>query len=243
MRELTQNISACVKALPYNQHYSAVIESLVRVFPGPAHIKNGTTLAYSVVNQRTLEHYGFRTAEGITGKKLSDISLQFKQRWPKNYCEEIFLTETALLKEKTDAIIIDEFPYVNAAGKLVMYNITKIPLLNTCHESIGLLTLAFNILTTQGNDFLRATYQTVFGNKKEALEKFLMHIGLTKFIGISNRELDCLIERARGKSFKEIGKRLSLSPRTVEYYIQHLKEKLQYSSDAEMMEEFFKHYF
>jgi DNA-binding CsgD family transcriptional regulator len=52
---------------------------------------------------------------------------------------------------------------------------------------------------------------------------------------ITKREGQCLYHLSSGNTFKEIGKILNLSPRTVEFYINNLKEKSGYKSKEELI--------
>ena len=60
----------------------------------------------------------------------------------------------------------------------------------------------------------------------------------TKYPGIalSKRQSECLYHLLRGKSAVKIGKILGLSPKTVEYYIDEIKNKMGCSSKAEVIE-------
>jgi DNA-binding CsgD family transcriptional regulator len=53
---------------------------------------------------------------------------------------------------------------------------------------------------------------------------------------LSEREMECLFFTLRGKSSKTIGKILNLSAKTVEYYIDQLKIKLNCKNKAELIE-------
>lgn len=55
-------------------------------------------------------------------------------------------------------------------------------------------------------------------------------------ITISLRELDCLRYLTKNYTFKEIGKYLALSPRTVETYINNLKDKLGCEKRSQLIE-------
>lgn len=239
-----QNICEYVDTVFNQQQNRFVLESLVKKISSPANIKD-TSLSYGMVNQLTLDNYGFSSSTDIIQKNLHYVSKKINQQWPKNYCDLLAEKETLILKTQVPLISMEEFPYVNAQGKVVMYCINKIPLLNQKKESIGLLTLAFDVIAYQDKNFLRKTYQQLYSNKKTALEKFLIHIGLKKYmeLGITDRELDCLILRARGKSLKEIGAQLSLSPRTVESYLNQVREKFSYPNLDSLLDDFFCHYY
>lgn len=51
----------------------------------------------------------------------------------------------------------------------------------------------------------------------------------------TEREFDCMVSLLRGQTVKEIALKLRLSPRTVEYYIKNLKNKLGCSTRRELM--------
>ncbi|WP_454780368.1 helix-turn-helix transcriptional regulator [Legionella sp. WA2022007384] len=52
---------------------------------------------------------------------------------------------------------------------------------------------------------------------------------------LSNRECECVFLLIRGKSAKEIGALLSLSTRTIESYIEHIKNKMDCKNKAELL--------
>ncbi len=69
------------------------------------------------------------------------------------------------------------------------------------------------------------------GTYKNNLEKFIKETEIKKFkvydsLNLSAREIQCMTLIASGRTMKEIGKHLSLSPRTIESYLNSLKNKL-----------------
>ena len=52
----------------------------------------------------------------------------------------------------------------------------------------------------------------------------------------SNRESQCIEHVLRGKTIKTIAKVLQLSPRTIEFYIKNIKNKLGCRTKAEIIE-------
>ena len=53
---------------------------------------------------------------------------------------------------------------------------------------------------------------------------------------LSQRQLDCLSFLVKGNTIKQIAKQLSLSPRTVEHYLEAAKDKLNCYTRAELIE-------
>jgi len=54
--------------------------------------------------------------------------------------------------------------------------------------------------------------------------------------GLTERQLDCLLYLAKGRSMKMIANELKLSPRTVEHYLEAAKLKLECNSRMELIE-------
>jgi len=71
------------------------------------------------------------------------------------------------------------------------------------------------------------------------IEEFHLPIGRRSIV-ISLREFQCLFFMSKGQTFKEIGKSLNLSPRTVESYINNLKSKTGTNSKSELIKLYFK---
>lgn len=64
--------------------------------------------------------------------------------------------------------------------------------------------------------------------------------GKNKDLTLSKREAECLEYLALGKSMKEIGKTLELSPRTIEFYLRNIKNKTGIRSKEEIIVNFIK---
>lgn len=64
-------------------------------------------------------------------------------------------------------------------------------------------------------------------------EKFMLH-GNLQTVNLTDREMDVLFYTMRGMTAKETGQRLDISFRTVESYIETLREKFDVSSKAEL---------
>ena len=55
-------------------------------------------------------------------------------------------------------------------------------------------------------------------------------------IYFSKREAECMVYLLKGKSIKAVAKRLNLSPRTVEYYIENMKKKLDCKTKFDLID-------
>ena len=92
------------------------------------------------------------------------------------------------------------------------------------------------------------TYSVAEGpHKTQALENMLKSLKIESLqlqlpegsVSISLREFQCLFLMSKGQTFKEIGKALDLSPRTIESYINNLKSKTGTNSKSELITLYF----
>ena len=81
-------------------------------------------------------------------------------------------------------------------------------------------------ITLEAPSFRRESIHT---NPTENLQKYLKEIGLGNFVDfaslLSRQERKCLFHLAKGKTAKETAALLCLSPRTVEAYLEQIKNK------------------
>lgn len=68
------------------------------------------------------------------------------------------------------------------------------------------------------------------------LNSYRIDQNTVKGIQLSPRESECLFFYVRNRSAKEIGRILKLSPRTVQFYIENIKEKFHACSKAELFD-------
>lgn len=59
---------------------------------------------------------------------------------------------------------------------------------------------------------------------------------------LTKREFECIKHVAKGKSIKEIAGLLCLSPRTIRFYIENIKEKLNVSRKSDLVNFFWEHF-
>lgn len=72
---------------------------------------------------------------------------------------------------------------------------------------------------------------------RKTLNLYQQHV-IDDVLNLSNRELECIIGITKGKSYKEIGSDLSISCRTVETHINHIKEKTGLNSKSQIRQLF-----
>lgn len=223
---------------------------LANIFPGSLHIKEINNHTYIAVNRETMKLYQLSSQDDFFKKTIFDIDKIMKNRWEKDFPEKIHQKEKNIINSG-NPIIGETESFLDPKGFILVNTLNKIPLFNENGEMYAIMTTGINQSDLISKTYLKDLYKKIYKNKKLAISYFLLHLGLDRFCGdgtsentcISERELDCLILLVSGKTSKEIARQLSLSPRTVESYIEHIKQKCHFSSTAEMIEEFSTHYF
>jgi DNA-binding CsgD family transcriptional regulator len=136
------------------------------------------------------------------------------------------------------------------------FYINNIPLLEhfICYFNIHVKTLINNsnkIVIAKFAEWVPygdiANQETIFA--KEEMEKFLTFTVVKKAIlcknsnieiHLSTREADCLHYLSLGNSIKEVANNLNLSPRTVESYVNNIKNKTGYYTRSQLVTNFLK---
>lgn len=75
--------------------------------------------------------------------------------------------------------------------------------------------------------------------KKFGSQKTCQYLIKDRFKTLTSREMDCLFHLVRGKGIKIIGAALSISPRTVETHISHIKQKLHCHTTSQLIDKAF----
>lgn len=114
----------------------------------------------------------------------------------------------------------------------------KFPWYNSDHKIIGAFGFSIVIGTHSLADSLMLVAKTglLAWKSNTFTSNQILPGGEINGIYLSKRELDCLHPLIRGKTAKEIGKILNLSPRTVESYLENIKSKLSVDSKAELID-------
>lgn len=89
-----------------------------------------------------------------------------------------------------------------------------------------------------GPDLFDAKITSQANEKEKLLRKVLIEMGFATDVAmaekLSSRERECLTFLVQGKSSKEIASLLNLSPRTIEHYFEHIKNKLNFQYKNEL---------
>lgn len=216
-------------------HALSLIAKLGEYLPGVIHIKEAKYFTYLHGNKKFMEGYQLKEHGDYINKNIFDMAEVMGDHWPKGKAEEIDYFERDAVNNSR--VSNTEESYIGLNGQAVINALSKIPIYDEYQEPHYILTIAIDQSNLIDRQKLKNLYKNLYANKKEGFKKFLYHIGLGRF-SITEREFDCLLLFSHGKTYKEIGRYLSISPRTVETHIEHIKEKCNFNSSSAMLEEF-----
>jgi len=179
-------------------------------------------------NKYTANMFGFDKESNMLGNDAHSM------KCPAVECADEFIHQDQLVMQHDHELtILDIHEY--ADGKVKILLTKKSPYKNTAQEIIGSICQCTEVqsagfakicsVLAKSDKKLRST-----NNDKE--RSYLVGI-FPQEKCLSSRELDCMFYILRGKSAKEIGKILEISHRTVDSYIENIKNKLgQYNRSA-----------
>ncbi|WP_419418551.1 helix-turn-helix transcriptional regulator [Legionella sp. D16C41] len=168
---------------------------------------------------------GFNSSEHAIGKTIFDVSMGSAKQLLDN-CESTLKQESIK--------IFDEFN-TRLDGKFLQFLSFKFPCYNSTYQLHG--TLGISIVLGEHSLANAITQLTAIGllpkNNSEDTQNLKLNLGN---VLLTPREQECLEYTVKGFTAKQIAKKLSISPRTIEDYINQVKLKLNTCSKREMIQ-------
>lgn len=202
-----------IPSLP--NHLNKIIDCL----PGAIGIKDLNS-TYIAGNNELAMHMGYDNPEKIIGLKDTDIKNQMAE------LASDFIQQDKTVVEHGEEQHIDIGRYCD--GEIQIHFSTKKPLYDEENQIIGTIFSCFKMQNT--NLFILKDHLEI--NRPGFYEIG----GLYDKYNLSSRESECLFFLIRGYTAKEIARRLNLSAKTIEYYIDQIKSKLSCLKKSELIE-------
>lgn len=172
---------------------------------------------YLGVNDSFLEFAEFSSHDEIT--HFTDREL----RW-NDFAPLMVKNDQVIVKQETVNTFIE--PSINCDGSKIHFLSHKLPLRGLRTKVVGSLGFSYQIeQTSWDRERLEEVTLMLGANAADKVIGFIL-AHQQKIHQLSQRQLDCLFHLSKGKTMKEIARTLSLSPRTIEHYIEHTKIKL-----------------
>lgn len=175
---------------------------------------------YVGANKSLLELKGFHHIEEIIGRTDEDLS-------PESVEENKLFQQQDLCVLNGDKVSTVHF---DSNNNDVVYQLEKSPIKNHDHIVTGLI---YYCRPCHKEDVFRTLKQ--FDDELQLdTSHYMLNDNQNKY-ALTTRERECVFLLIRGKTAKEIGVFLSLSKRTIESYIENIKNKMDCKNKAEIL--------
>jgi len=161
---------------------------------------------------------GFSSPEKIIGKTDHDLFLPFLEE---RGIKEIVNLDQAIMFYDIEKTVIEIG--INQSKLKAKYISKKAPLKNKYDKIIGIVGTSLEI-----TDQISTNILTISSTENLKIPK------------LSQRQIECLYYLFRGLTNKQIAKTLNLSPRTIETYVEQLKNKLACNTKSELIAKAFE---
>jgi DNA-binding CsgD family transcriptional regulator len=213
-----------------------VLEQLVYFIPGIVCWKNKEG-EYLGCNETMAAILNLNSPDDIVGKTLYEIM-------PKKYAKPLLRNDHEVISANSEKIV-EEVSF-DIHGNETNYLARKVPLRNKEGGVIGLLALSLPIAEQEKIEKGLKLEQPVLSNDHKnttTVGKLLETFDLKRYylageyegIYLTKREAQCINYLAKGNTAKQMGKILNLSPRTIEFYIENAKHKLNCHTQTELI--------
>ncbi|WP_419419256.1 helix-turn-helix transcriptional regulator [Legionella sp. D16C41] len=191
--------------------------------PGFAAMKN-LQREYIICNNNLAEVMQLKSPhhiQGLTDFKLLDYS---EENYAFHYQNDV----RALKGETINCLHYSSWPYNGT-----YYYFIKKPLINSEQAIIGLL---YQCIPLTQSNFIKKIIAEDEKTYTKGKKLRAYYIGtVTNPFGLTPRELECLFFTLRALTAKQIAMQLSLSKRSVEFYLENIKNKMGCSSKSELI--------
>ena len=181
-------------------------------------VNKSIDLSITYCNDTFLRYSGLASEEEALG--LTDYDLPWH-----NYADIYYKHELDALAGKEYSAII---PFKDHKGNEYIFLNNKAPRRNQDDKIIGTVSYAMEVINPPVFEFV------------SLLQKSLSDQSIANYFSIqdthlSSRESECLFYLLRGNTAKQIARLLSLSPKTVEHYIENMKLKFHCQTKSELI--------
>lgn len=166
----------------------------------------------------------------------------------RNLAQVLALNNTASIVGRNDADLIDHTPESSLFHYQNDLMVLKGKTISGIHEAVGVYSdthyyFVKKPLYTTENKICGVIYHCQEYKPSHLVLQLLQHVpsqNLTTSIpdnkfGLSNRELECLFYTLRGKTARQIADIMALSKRTVESYLETIKNKIGCANKADLL--------
>lgn len=176
---------------------------------------------YCAGNTELARYMGYSMADAIVGKSDDDIRADTVE-----LAEQYRQQDQVVMRSGRQQHL--DIGYYQNQG-LQVHLSTKQPWRDISGALLGTVFTCIEIKA----ELMQHIFEDIFSKRQP---RFYQIGGLYDSLGLSKRESQCLFFLIRGNSAKDIAKRYHLSPKTIEYYIDKLKQKFNCLNKSHLIE-------
>lgn len=210
--------------------YNIDVDAMLNL-PGKVHVYwKDTKGRYLGSNALMLDQLGLTSIEEIKGKKDCDLA------WRK--VANIYSKNDKLVIQQAQSLQCYEFMEIDNQPRVNLLTI-KSPLIDNNENVVGVFGISYYLTGLFPEKISMFTH--LGGNElqlKKSYKQKIANLFLHKKVAGMNltlRQTECLYHLVRGLSAKQIAKQLAISNRTVEYYLELIKNKLGCFSRSDLI--------
>jgi len=241
---ISNELSLCryhrgVKLIEPNQKNHATDNSVASILQLPMNIYFlGADSTILEANENCVIASRVASIKDLLGKTVLDIC-------PVENARQIMTTDEVVVNTNSGRIVEEDMALITH-GDVKNYCLSfKMPWYNNENKIIGVFGYSVYFGRDPFSEGLSKIAQlgllSVFESSNDA--RFFLDNYLFDGVYFSKREKECLYYLVRARSSKEIAKSLGLSYRTIEYYIDNIKEKMNVNSRAELIDKLVSKFF
>ncbi len=184
---------------------------------------------YLFANKKILEQCRLKYREDIIGQHNREVFLKEESSLIHTYEEQ----DMAVIQEEKEVSVLNT--WTKPDGTLEIFIGSKAPYRDNQGACIGLIGQSTQLKTGSLHNlgkYLFSSSQRFIKNRAHAFS-IQSHLPNHQ---LSTRESECLFYLLRGKSAKETGLLLTISPKTVETHLQHIRDKFGCQNKSQLIE-------
>lgn len=210
---------------PSNENIMPVIDHLPGYF-----VLKSTDSIYCFANKNAARVLGFNSADSLIGKTDHDLQCAASEY------ADLFVQEDKLTLQHGKLKFISLFCYAQDEWKTCIYE--KSTFKDSRGNISGISCYVTDITDCQLTDMTRFLLKTDCKYQYELQKQQFSYLLNDNYFNdnLTPRETECLFFILRGKSSKAIAKILNLSVKTIEYYTEQLKYKIDCANKSELIE-------
>lgn len=218
-----------IKLVKENNHYNLDKPNLIlgNFMKLPMNIFfNNKQIAYTFANDVTTENCGYNSVKDMLGKSPLDY-------YKRDFAVPIVLQHNKVLSNN-QMMFVEQDTMTIKDELLVHYLTVLFPWYNQDNEIVGTFGCGILLGTHSLSESLFSLFSLGLLNSQN-LATNTQFTNIPNHIHFSKREKECINLLLAGKKTSEMADMLSLSKRTVEYYIENIKCKLNVTSKTDLI--------